>query len=607
MQESEIQGRFAQQPSNTVHWILLPSLVFMALVIYYPAARQNLPVALNVDDRTSLGVLLRFHQGSADPKFFMYPTLFYYLTYAFTAGFGFSHILLTGHLFNLALLGLTAWLSALFCIRQFASMGAGLIAAYCVLLSPTLASSGAYLCTDILLSAFTILSLDLLMLYFRSRSSQNWLCAMLALGCAVAAKYTAAVLFVVYIIGEVVYVCKHRDASPSPMDSTAASRFSRATMYSVLLAVSLAGVLVATFFPAQWILHFVALHRTNLDTRSLSDYLVFLTKLQRLVVEIAIGTVLMLFAMWRSERFYRAISMKRLSYGVLIVGAVFVLTTPYSLLDPTKFIYDLGALLRANVVVAGNHQQWSEYWHWLFDVENRTLVILGVVGLAVMAYRLSWLAITPFAFALIHTLAICTAHRGFARYLDPLLPLLYCGVALLFHEAWQSSARDAHSRNETLLWRTVLCVTAAVVLGQTVRKTVQVDRAAADHTAYYTAYEEVLKDAPSVQPAVPATAEDPRRSKVLYAGFAPSIELDLAGFLTREVSWSSIARGPIGQQLSCDEILILNERSAKANNLDAAQDVSLDVLLDDPRGEGQLVVRRRGCAKILGTNVNSHL
>ena len=70
---------------RNLRWVLLLVLMLAAMIIYYPRASHNLPVATNVDDRTSLAVLLRFHQGSANPKFFMYPTLYYYLTYALTA------------------------------------------------------------------------------------------------------------------------------------------------------------------------------------------------------------------------------------------------------------------------------------------------------------------------------------------------------------------------------------------------------------------------------------------------------------------------------------------------------------------------------------------
>lgn len=606
MRESENRNPAKPEPSQTPRWILLPVLVLAALAIYYPVARHNLPVAMNVDDRTSLGVLLRFHQGSANPKFFMYPTLFYYLTYAFTAVFGFSRILLTGHLFNLALLGLTAWLSALFCVRQFKSVGAGLVAAYCVLLSPTLVSSAAYLCTDILLSAMTILSLDLLMLYFRSRTTRNWLYAMLAVGCAIAAKYTAAVLFIVYAVGEVVYIYNSRIRGDTEQDPAGALSFSRPAMYFALLTASAMCALLAFFFPTQSILHFVALHRTNLNTRSTQEYLVFLNKLRRLAVELSLGAAAMLAACWWSKTFYKAISLKRLYYGMLLIAGVFLVTTPYSLLDPSKFIYDLGALLRANVVVVGNHQQWSEYWHWLFDVENRVLVVLGIFGLGLMVFRLSWVAFTPIAFAVIHIVAICTAHRGFSRYLDPLLPLLFCGAALLIRQAWQA-AKIAHSKNGVLLYRTALCLAAAVLVGQTVRKAIQGNREASGHTAYYTAYDQVLKDAPRIRGSDAVSAGNYGRGRVLYAGFAPSIELDLAGFQTHELSWTSLAQDAIGKQLSCDELLILNERAATANHLNASLDSTVDVLLDDPRGEGQMVLRRRGCNKATDKGVSAHL
>lgn len=600
VRESESAVKTAPVRKFTFLWILLPTLVLSALAIYYPLARQNLPVALNVDDRTALGVLLRFHQSGANPKFFMYPTLYFYLTYAVTAGFGISRMLLTGHLLNLALLGFTAWLSALFCVRQFKSRVAALVAAVCVLFSPILAESGAYLCTDILLAAMTILSLDYLMLYFRSRDSQDWLYAMLAVGCAIAAKYTAAVLFIVYAVGEVVYIWRSRkNREPGP-DAAGESRFARSTVWAGLVVAGLAAALVAVFFPVQAILHFVALHRTNLATRSTQEYFIFLNHLRRLAIELSAGTLLLLVASWRSQTVYECLALKKLYYGLLVLIGVFVVTTPYSVLDPTKFIYDMGALLRANVVVVGNHSQWSEYGHWLFGLENSALVVLGIFGLGLIIYRLSWLSLTPILFAALHVLAICSAHRGFERYLDPLLPLLYCATGLLVHEIWVALAKSGPERR-TFVLRFAACVAAIALLGQMIGRTIQNNQAAKGNTAYYTAYEAILKAGSQVQASGSSVGSDLKseQGKILYAGFVPSIELDLAGFKTQEVSWASLSQGPIGAQLGCSDLLILNVRSAGENHLDADHDGSVEVLFNDSRGQGQMIVRRRDCPYVL--------
>ena len=153
--------------------------------------------------------------------------------------------------------------------------------------------SGTYLCTDILLSAMTILSVSLLITSFETGSSRDWLLAMLAVGCAIATKYTAAILFVTYFLIEAAQAYRRR-ALPPTRDNAAGPHFSRPTVSVVLIALCVASALVAIFFPVNQILHFVALHRTNLDQRSRRDYLSFLNRLRRLALELCVASAVLL-------------------------------------------------------------------------------------------------------------------------------------------------------------------------------------------------------------------------------------------------------------------------------------------------------------------------
>lgn len=557
-------------------WLLFPLFLVATLAIYYPLALHNFPVAVNVDDRTSLAVLQRFHQGSANPRFFMYPTLYYYLTYALTAPFGFSRVLFAGHLLNLSFVAVTGFISYLFCVKHFRSTGAGIIAAGCVILSPTLIWSGAYLCTDILLSAFTILSLHLLIEYFQSRSSRAWLLAMLAVGCAIATKYTAAILLITYWLAEIVTSYKERTRGAAKPDDARNSRFSKSTVSIGLISIGSVCLLSAIMLPVDSILHFVSVHRTNLDVRSDQDYLKFLNHLRRTAGEMAAGAVILFFAVRRSRVLYECISTKRLYYGALVILGVFLITTPFSILDPQQFIYDIGALLRANVVVEGQHQQWGNYWHWLFDTENKALVLFGIMGLGLMAYRATWRFFVAILYLVLYVVTICSSHLGVPRYLDPLLPLLYCGTGLMAWELW--SVRPG---NSVVVWRGALCLVCAAVLVQMARRTERDVKAASDHDAFYASYEEILKNQV--------------KGTVLYAGFAPNVELNLAGYRTQAISWGSLVSGPMGGHLACDDLLLLNQRQAAENHILPDKDPSVDLLFDDSRGAGQMVMRRRGC------------
>ncbi len=578
-------------------WLLYPLLLIAAMAIYYPRAKHNLPVAINVDDRTSLAVLLRFHQGSANPKFFMYPTLYYYLTYALTAGFGFARILLTGHLLNLGLIGVTAGISYRFCVRHFRSRGAGLVAAGCVLFSPTMVASGTYLCTDILLSAMTILSVSLLIGYFESGSSRDWLLAMLAVGCAIATKYTAAILFVAYFVVELVQSYRRQTQTAPAEDGAEGPHFARSTVSLALIALCVACGLIAVFFPVNRILHFVALHRTNLDPRSQRDYLFFLNRLRQVALELCIGSAVLLALTRWSRTAYECISSKRPYFGVVILLGVFVITTPYSVLDPGKFIYDLGALLRANVVVPGTHQQWSNYCYWLFDDENAIAVILGILGLGLMIVRVPWRSLSASLYLGLYVLTICSSHLGTPRYLNPALPLLYCGTGLMMQELWSGLPHIAALDRCSGWWRSATLLLGVLMLGGMIRTVEQDDRAAAQHDAFYASYAKVLQMEQQYKlqqaPAAVTGGEEP--ATVLYAGFTPSVELGLAGVRMQPLSWPGLEEGGLGEHLPCNDLLILNMKQAAANHIYPQEDPSVDLLLEDTEGAGQMVVRRRGC------------
>ncbi len=116
---------------------------------------------------------------------------------------------------------------------------------------------------------------------------------------------------------------------------------------------------------------------------------------------------------------------------------------------------------------------------------------------------------------------------------------------------------------------------------QVARRTVRDVKASFDHDAFYASYEEVL----ATHVAGP----------VFYAGYAPNVELELAGVKTQPVSWASLAGGHIAEHLACENLLIINKRQAAQNHMTDLQDPGLEVLLDDPRGQGQMLFRRRDC------------
>ena len=82
---------------------------------------------------------------------------------------------------------------------------------------------------------------------------------------------------------------------------------------------------------------------------------------------------------------------------------------------------------------------------------------------------------------------------------------------------------------------------------------------------------------------------------MLYAGYAPSVELGMAGLHTQQLSWSTLAGRPIGPQLPCGSLLIFDKEAARDHGVQGEGDRSVVLLLDDSQGYGQEAVRRADC------------
>jgi len=564
-------------------WLLLPACLCLVPLLYFPYLFHNLPVAVNVDERTALVILERFHHGSLNPQFFMYPTLYYYLTYLWTAAGPANNSvndLLWGRVLNLGLVGLTAFVSYAFCKRHLASPAAGWIAALCVISSPIITNSGSYLCTDVLLAATTMGSLHYLVAYFAGDGRRSWLPGMLLLGAAVGSKYTAFLLFLAYYLAEWIVSVRR----PAPIEAGQRSAYlSRTAVISLLMAAGGAALLAACLFPVQAALHFAAGARTNADLGDPAEYLRFFQHLRRLLGEVAVLCFVMAAAARLSRRVYAGLARKKPYLGLAIVLLVTLLSTPYSLITPRRFLYDLGALARANIVVASPHAEWGQYLAWLFSHENGILVALGIVGLGLIAARARAELIVAGLYLVLYGVVIGSAHIGYPRYLTPVLPLLYCGTgaALVTLWQWRPPAAGTKSGIGSSLWIratiVLLAVTVAIQLGVKIARERALSRGS---DAFLASYD---------------LARHNLSGTDLYAGYAPFAELDAAGVRTRQVSWAALSNGPIGDQMSCADLLLFDTQGARRHGIDASADKSLILMLDAPGGDGQQVMRRRDC------------
>ena len=558
-------------------WCFALALVVIVPLLYFPYAIHNLPVASHVDERVNLEVLRHFHEGSLNPHFFMYPTLYYYVAYFLTLPFSFSKILLSGRLLNLSFVGLIAATTYTFCRRHLNSRSVGVITAFCIMTSKIITDNSSYLNTDILLAVTTMASLYYLVEYFHYNRRREWFIGMVLLGCAVGCKYTAFLLYIAYYITEILlriwsWKTKSEDEGKSTLLT---SKVSQRILVTGLLSLGLIALLVALVFPVTAALEFISRNRTNADLKPPSEYLNFFHHTRALLAGIGIGCLISAIVVERVKMVYEWIAPRRLYYGLGIVMIVFMFSTPYSLITPKKFLYDVGAVARTSVIVASNHAQWSNYFSWLIHSENLILLVLSAAGIVVIGLRKQSHFLIVAVYVLVFLYVIGSVHVGFARYLTPLLPIMYCGAGTALITLWKRTSTTSvyWTRGFTIVLATIISVQLAI-------KIIRGREQSRSTDAFFTSYQ-VIK---SLNPLM-----------VLYAGYAPTVELNLAGVQTTQVSWAQLRQGPLGEQLTCKEILVFDKTHALENQVRIQGDATVSTLLDDSKGFGQQILRRSDC------------
>jgi len=559
-----------QDPQKLFDWALLPLLMVSAPLLFFFRTQYNLPLAANVDERTALDIFQRFQSGGLNPHNFLYPTLYYYITYFFTKLFTPSMVLVGGRILNLSFVGLTSYLAYSFCRIYLRSRTAGILSALFIIMSPTIVNSGSYICTDVLLAAAILASLLFLVRYFQQTTFRNWLVAMIMAGIAVGSKYTALLLFFAYAVTEMIWQIRgegYAGTDPEP-------RIPRSVLSPALACLGCLFLTAAWAFPLADLMQFATTHHTNPDLRSPAEYLMFFHQARRILVLGGAALVALAFLV-RWEYPYRLLSLKRLYLGLAILLLVAALTTPYSIFDPAKFTYDLGAQARATVMLQTAETQWQNYYLWLGS-ESKLLLILGLLGFLTVAVPNYRIYLVVLVFAALYVFSIGSAHIGFPRYLTPILPLVYV-LAAGFLVQVGNIQRWGSLRPARIL--AVFLVFAAAAELWPKFESSRIGSKRTDE--FWNSY---------------SVAMNSHVAKVLYAGSAPFAELNAAGVPTSRVSWASLGAKPMGDQLVCGELLIFDRRAAEAHRLAPESDASVTILLDDRLGDyGQEVLRRADC------------
>lgn len=512
--------------------LVLTICAICSLAIWFPLAKYNLPVAANVDERTGWSIIANFYTGDLNPHFFLYPTLYYYLDYLITRPFGIHNILFSGRILNLILVAASAMATYFLALSVMRKRLAGTVAATFVVCSPLFAASGSYLCTDVLLAVLSIASLTFMLRYLEGHLTLDWFAGMVLCGLSVGCKYTAFILFIAYVFVEV-------GGSPledgdQPRTWLLAWRVSKSCLVPLVLGAGILFCSVAVFFPFHWAMTFIQTHRTNVNGKSAAGYLLFFRALRIQFTLLGVGSLALGLLLARFDDIWRRISPVRLYLGLGIVGAVFLLTTPFSVISPFRFLYDVGAVLKNNVDVPHGHSQWSNYLRWFIANESWVIGVLAIAGGILLLKNWPRLRLL-YIYSALYILAIGASHRGFPRYLVPLLPILFClagyAVAVL-----------VQSRQGRWI---AACIFVPLIFWYVVHIR-QVRRAAKRTDDVYSAY---------------MLTNSARPRKVYFAGMAPSEELKNEGYQVQEVSWKEVVSPEFWNELECRDVVILDLRN----------------------------------------------
>jgi hypothetical protein len=561
-----------EQRFRVLDWGLLPLFMMLLPAIYLFRVHHNLPLAANVDERTSLEIFQRFDTGSLNPHFFLYPTLYYYLIYFALKPFPADLFIEWGRILNLSFVGLTAFVGYTFCRLHFRSRAAGILSAIFIASSTTIVNSGSYICTDALLAVMTLASLLLLLQYFENPSRRNWTIAIIVLGLALGCKYTAFLLFIAYAGTELIREWLENRC----FDTYSKSLLSQYVFSATILISGILFLTAAWAFPVTNLMRFATSHHTNPDPKSSADYLIFFHHVRMELVYGGFALLALALLVKQFGTLYRLLSLKRLYIALLIVLSIALLTTPYSVLDPAKFVYDLGAQARGTVMIQHGQPQWRDYCFWLWRDESKILLVLGVLGFATIALRNYRRYLVVILFTLMYVFTFGSAHIGFPRYLTPILPVVYVLAAGFLMQMW-TTQKPALGRYARIVAVILLAVSAAELRAKFEWSRIRSKRTDEFWSSYW-------------------LAKNMHVGKVRYAGYAPSVELTTAGISTSQTSWASLQAAPLGSQLECGELLILERSSAQAHHLNPEEDRSVTVLLDDRSGGyGQEVLRKTDC------------
>jgi len=553
-------------------YVTLFAIVVLGFLLRWPLVTYNLPVTSRVDERTGLGILYRFEQGSLNPEFFDWPTFYYYLTYSVTRPFidDFQEIIWYGRVVNL-LLG--CFLIVVVFLLARSSLGAdeiGLIAALLVASSPILIGNGSYIGTDILLTLLSLLALLFFTLFFKNLGRRYWFAGILVTGLAVSTKYTAALVVVTYLLCEFFFLRRSAGLSNHWLERP----FSPWWLSVGALVGGMLCLAFRFFFPLQFILSWVERQGSInfvLDPRELE----FIKSLWSKPLILGILLVAVFFLSLRFKTFFSRFCYPRPYWGLALISLVFVLGSPFCLISWKRFLYDFCTVLKQNAL-ASDQRQYVHLLKLYLTSESTIALIFFTAGVYWLVKRKGFFTV-PAIYLVIYYVYHGAATRSFVRYWTPILPVVFiisaCGIyftASLFRRSkWGHKA---------------FVLVALMLVGLEISSNYSSTHYIAQMSEpdnMYASYYWVLDKEPS---------------RIFYAGYIPDVELGIRGFDLQMIPthWITTGGRTLLQKMRPDDVLMIDERLEAQMSATLRQNLILEWSSDkEGHSNSQYIFRRQ--------------
>lgn len=520
---------------NNFHFLLLLILTIGMLLLRSKLLFFNLPICANIDERQGLRLLYQFDNFNMNPQFFRYPALYYYITYAFSNILGnINNFIFFGRILNLIIGGGIAIATYKLAVTVYDSKNTGVIAGFFTLSSPIIVDNCSYIITDPLLSLLSLFSILYIYKFFNSDHNLISLFLMiLFVGLALATKYTALLLIIVYLIFEL------KNKIPSILGNSKLTKFLNYDFnpkYFTIISFLIGVIIIFTV----WILPielFSALisQGGNINAKLTNSDLEFVKSI--LTKFIYLGTCLIFIGVVSilTKQLFKPFYKVRPYFVILLITLIFILFNPYIIISLKHFIYDFGAELKANQF-AGQTNQFINYFKIYFNRESIIIFIFLFIGFYYSIREKKYISIFVI-YLLISYFIIGSATRGYERYLTPILPILF--IVSSFGIVSIISKITNHSKLIIILFIGLI----SLIFYDNYLWLKPIVGKQYHHDDIYASYHFIIKQ---------------NVDNVYYSGYVPDIELKINGKNTIEIAERNLTDKDIKTILNINDILIVD-------------------------------------------------